>query len=126
MTSLFIFLMKPRTTPEMPSGNPTEIPLKREYFEMIRSGRKRLELRVARPRFRNIVLGSRVTFTCGQDEITVTIKAIRPYGSLEEVIENEYVGRIAPDVPLRQIRERAERLFKKTDIERFGMLVFEF
>jgi ASC-1-like (ASCH) protein len=118
--------MKPRWAPDIQAASSKEIFIKRELLEMIKSGRKTLELRVAFPNFQSICIGDQITFKSSNDEIKVRVTCIRNHKGLGDVMESEDVSKLAPGVPQNQIRHFINRIFKEPDIEKYGLLVFEF
>ena len=118
--------MKPRVTPDIQSEDVKEIYLKQEFLEMIKSGIKTLELRVAFPHFRNVSNGDQIIFRSSNDEVKVKVTDIRNYKSLADVMKSEDISKLAPGVPQGQIRHLAKRIFQEKDIEQYGLLLFEF
>jgi ASC-1-like (ASCH) protein len=112
-------------TPETES--PRTIYVKRQFFEMIRAGTKTLELRVGFPTFREINVGDSITFSSGGGEtVDVEIIGIRPYRSLEEVIQSEDASKIAPGMAPDVLLKEAKRFILAVDVAKRGLLVFEF
>lgn len=101
--------------------------VKRELIENIQMGQKTAELRVAFPSFVSIVPGDRVTFRDGGGEsVSVNITHVRRYADLAQVLAEEDMTRIAPGVPSDELQKLAQSLFSREDIERYGLILFEF
>jgi ASC-1-like (ASCH) protein len=118
--------MKPRLAPDTPTTDSREIYVKQEFLEMIKSGRKTLELRVAFSNFKSICIGDKITFKSRSDEVSVRVTAIRSYKRLGDVMKSEDISKLAPGVPQNQIRHLVNRIFKESEIEKYGLLVFKF
>jgi len=105
----------------------TVIYVSREFFDMIKSGTKTLELRVAFPSFAKLTPGNRVNFSSGSGEqIEVRILAIRNYKTIDDVKTSEDLSRLAPGMTERQLTSAAKRIFKESDIQKHGLLMIEF
>ncbi len=104
-----------------------EIYLKQEFFEFVKSGLKTLEARVAFQSFLNISEGDHVIFKSGQGEsVKVEITGVRQYNNLNEVLQAENISKLAPNMIDEQIQKIGQALFSKSDIEKYGLLIFEF
>jgi len=104
-----------------------KMPIKRQYFEMIRSGEKTLELRIGFPNFAKINIGDNLAFCSGEGEtINAEVTGIRRYSSLREVMENEDVSKIAPQIPKDRLQIEARKVFSKANVASHGLIIFEF
>lgn len=114
--------MRSPETPELRT-----IYTKGEFFEMIRAGRKTLELRVGFPTFKEIGVGEKIVFASGNRQtVGVKVKSLRQYSSLEAVLGSEDIDKLAPGMSPSDIKNAAARLFNPADVTRYGLLVLEF
>ena len=118
--------MKLRNNPESPLEIQKEVSVKQEFLEMIKYGRKTVEVRIAYPDLDGISAGDHIRFRSRRDEVIVRVKAIRRYKSISEVIQNENTAKIAPQVPLAHLRQLARQLFSESHIKIHGLIVIEF
>lgn len=104
-----------------------EIYVKQEFFELIQSGEKTLELRVGSPQFSIISEGDSVIFTSGRGEsIQVTITGIRRYNTIHEILQSEDISRLAPQMTDEDIKRASHSLFKESDGRQYGFLILQF
>ena len=113
--------------PEKINENIREIYLKKEFFELVESGLKTLELRVAFQSFLKISEGDRIIFKSGQgDSVEVEITGVRQYSNINEVLQSENISNLAPNMSDEQIQKISKMLFNESDIKKHGLLIFEF
>jgi len=108
-------------------GLSREIFLTRDFFNLVRSGLKTLELRVAFPSFSRISFGDIVVFSSGRGEkISVKITSVRRYQTLEEILTSEDLTKLAPGMTVETARAAGRSLFKESDIKKHGLLILGF
>lgn len=67
--------------------------LQRQWFELVKSGKKTLELRVASKRFDGI---DQVVFMSYGDKLNAEVKDIRKYASIDEMLAKEKFKQLIP------------------------------
>ena len=113
--------------PENIQEQPREIYLKEQFFELILSGLKTAELRVAFGSFANIKAGDEIIFKSGGGKsVNVEITNIKEYQDLDEVLQSEDVSKIAPNMSAEQIQKIAPTIFSEADVTKYGLVLFEF
>ncbi|OGJ01519.1 hypothetical protein A3G98_00265 [Candidatus Nomurabacteria bacterium RIFCSPLOWO2_12_FULL_37_8] len=99
-------------------------PLLDPLFESVQQGLKTLELRKEQPPFTNVKVADSVILKSRKSEqVKVEIIAIRKYKSLDEVLKNENVEKLAPNTTEEQRRDFAQRMFPDPNVP---LLLFEF
>lgn len=73
-------------------------PIRRQYFNLIRNGRKTVEGRINSHPFNHWEVGQTVEFFCGQDAARCQIVAITAYPSFRAMLEGEGVQACLPNV----------------------------
>lgn len=108
-------------------GGSREFFLTREFFELVRSGTKTLELRVAFPSFLSFAVGDIVTIKSGRNEgIKVKITDIRYYKGLDDVLQAEDISKLAPGISFERLQRMRETLFREVEVKKLGLVVFVF
>ena len=74
------------------------IRVKREFLNLIKAGKKTLEVRVAHPLFKSIRPGQQLRIALRDDEQVVQITDSRRYDSFEQMLDVEDYTRIAPQM----------------------------
>ena len=62
-----------------------------EYFEMIKTGKKKIEIRLLDEKRRKVRIGDTIEFSKRpelKDNITVSVKGIKKYANYEQLVEN--------------------------------------
>ena len=99
--------------------------VKQRFFDMIKSGRKDLEVRVGYDSINKIRVNETICLMTHADALNTGVVAIRRYRTFEAMLEVESYKRIAPDA---HSKEEVLSLFKQIyppDKERLGVIVFE-
>src|SRR5687767_2929506 len=94
-------------------NQPRIIGVSKEFFFSIESGQKTLELRVGFNSFARIKPGQIVEFSALgiKNLIKVRVKEIRKYKTLEEVMADEDIEKIAPGMSREKIDRISEKIF---------------
>lgn len=98
--------------------------VKQDFLDMIRSGRKTLEVRTAYGIVNSIQTGDLVKLASRNDEIIVRIVDVRRYSSIAAMIEKEDAGRIAPGSSAEGV-VRLLRRFYPPKFEKDGIIVLD-
>jgi|SRR3989344_4153999 len=107
--------------------SPGTIFVKRDFFEAIESGRKTLELRLARGQFANIKAGDTRQFrTSGNDSVAVRIVGVRRYASISLVLGSEDMDKLAPGVTQDELSRISQTIFNESDVRKHGLVLIEF
>ena len=99
--------------------------VKKRFFDLIRIGKKDLEVRVGYDTIQKIKTGEKIQMLTHTLTLNVQVKAIRRYKSFEETLEKEDYRRIAPDS---RSKEEVLSLLKSIyppEKEKLGVIVLE-
>ncbi|BAD84244.1 hypothetical protein, conserved, DUF1530 family [Thermococcus kodakarensis KOD1] len=98
--------------------------VKDEYLNFIRSGEKRIEVRVAYPQFRNIRPGDKIIFN---DSIPAVVTEVKKYETFRQVLREEPIKKIFPDEPsFERAVKRFHNLYPKWKENRYGVIAIKF
>ena len=81
-----------------------EMPIYKRYFDLLASGRKTIEVRVAYPSNKRLAAGQLLKFTCRGEVCLTRITRVAHYGTFEEMFDHEDVPAVNPTA------SRAEQL----------------
>jgi ASC-1-like (ASCH) protein len=85
------------------------IAIYKRYFDLIASGEKTIEVRVAYSSMRRITSGQLLRFECREEECVTRVKRVANYQSFDEMFDHEDAAKINPhakrDVQLAEIRK---------------------
>lgn len=99
--------------------------VKPRFINLIRSGRKTLEVRVGYDNINRIQVGERISFISHESSLNIRVKDIRRYLSIENLLANEAWERIAPDITSREGVEKLLKAIYPPDKVQLGMIVLE-
>ena len=71
--------------------------VKKRFFDLILSGRKPLEVRVAYENIKTIVAGERIMLQTNNDSHAIVVRGVRTYPDFEAMLNAEEGEKIAPD-----------------------------
>ncbi|MDV3104416.1 MULTISPECIES: ASCH domain-containing protein [Thermococcus] len=95
-----------------------------EYLEFIRSGEKRIEVRVAYPQLRGIKPGDRIIFN---DSIPAIVTEVKRYETFRQVLREEPIEKIFPDEPsFERALKRFHGMYPKWKENRYGVMAIKF
>ncbi|ASJ00983.1 ASCH domain-containing protein [Thermococcus gorgonarius] len=95
-----------------------------EYLEFIRSGEKRIEVRVAYPQLRGIKPGDRIIFN---DSIPAVVTEVKRYETFRQVLREEPIKKIFPDEPsFERALKRFHGMYPKWKENRYGVMAIKF
>jgi ASC-1-like (ASCH) protein len=99
--------------------------VKPRFINLIRLGRKTLEVRVGYDNINRIQVGERIRFVSHESALDVRIQDVRRYSSIEALLEKEDWAKIAPDLSSgEEVLQLLKRIYPP-DKEALGMVVFE-
>ncbi len=99
--------------------------IKQRFFDLIKSGKKPLEVRVGYDSIKRIRAGEQVNLETHTSRLTVRIAAVRNYGSFEAMLKKESFGKIAPDVSSEaELLDLLKQIYPPNK-EALGVIVFE-
>jgi len=71
--------------------------VKKRFYDLILSGRKPLEVRVAYENIKTIAVGERITLQTSNDSRAIVVRDVRTYSDFETMLKIEEGEKIAPD-----------------------------
>ena len=102
-----------------------EMRVKPRFINLIRSGRKPLEVRVGYENINRIQVGERIRFVSHESMLDVRVNAIRRYPSIGELLKKEAWEKIAPDLSSEDAVLQLLRGIYPPEKEKLGMVVLE-
>ncbi len=95
-----------------------------EYLDMIKSGKKRIEVRVAYPQLRDIKPGDKILFN---NSIPAVVTGVKRYETFRQVLREEPIEKIFPDGPsFERAVKRFHGMYPKWKENRYGVMVIRF
>jgi ASC-1-like (ASCH) protein len=73
-----------------------EMPIYKRYFDLIASGRKTVEVRVAYPSNKRLTAGQLLKFTCRGEECLTRVTRIGHYADFDEMFDHVSVSAVNP------------------------------
>ncbi|MFZ3011650.1 MAG: GNAT family N-acetyltransferase [Minisyncoccia bacterium] len=99
--------------------------VKPRFINLIRAGRKNLEVRVGYDNINRIQAGERIRLISHENTIDVRINAVRRHLSIEALLDNESWEQIAPDLSSKEeVLQLLKRIYPP-EKEKLGIVVFE-
>ena len=99
--------------------------VKPRFINLIRSGRKTLEVRVGYDNINRIQVGERIQFVSHESTLVVRVNAIRRYTSIELLLDKEPWEKIAPDLASKEAVLQLLRQIYPPEKQKLGMVVLE-
>ncbi|MFJ6771468.1 ASCH domain-containing protein [Kitasatospora sp. NPDC091257] len=103
---------------------PRNMPIYRQYFDLIASGEKTVEVRVAYESMKRIRVGDRINFTCRESSCLTRVTRIGKYRTFEEMFGAENVAAVNPKATEAEQLEAIRAIFPPHK-EALGVLTFE-
>jgi ASC-1-like (ASCH) protein len=100
------------------------IRMKQRFLELIRSGKKTLEVRVAYDWIQQILPGERILFQSRDQSQVIVVSDVRRYASFEDMIKVEDPQRIAPGVAAAEVLPLLRKIYPPAR-ESLGVVVLE-
>jgi len=97
---------------------------RKEYFDLIRSGKKTSEVRVGYEHIKTIKKGERIRFFSHCEFVDCIVSGIRKYSTLEDLLNNEEPSKIIPGLQKEEILKRLRDIYPP-ELERLGLILFE-
>lgn len=97
--------------------------IKRVYFEELRSGKKKLEIRVGYPWVKKVHQGDTITFE-NYGENCFLVKRVGIYGSFKEMLEAENVEEVLPGMAFSEALRTLRNIYPKAKEDK-GVYIFE-
>ncbi len=98
--------------------------VREEYLDYIKSGEKRIEVRVAYPQLKGIKPGDKIIFN---DEVPAVVTGVKPYETFRQVLREEPIKKIFPDEPsFERAVKRFHNLYPKWKENRYGVIAIRF
>lgn len=95
-----------------------------EYLEMIKSGKKKIEVRVAYPQLRGIRSKDKILFN---NLIPAEVVGVKSYETFRQVLREEPIKQIFPDEPsFERALKRFHELYPKWKENRYGVIAIRF
>ena len=110
---------------EIGASTMREMRVKPRFINLIRSGRKPLEVRVGYDNINRIQVGERIRFVSHESMLDVRVNAVRRYPSIVALLEREPWEKIAPDLSSKEEVLRLLRGIYPPEKEKLGMVVLE-
>lgn len=99
--------------------------IKQRFFDLIKSGKKPLEVRVGYDSIQRIKVGEQINLETHTSRLTVRVSAVRRYNSFEAMLEKEPFEKIAPDVSSKaELLDLLKRIYPPNK-EALGVIVLE-
>ncbi len=98
--------------------------VREEYLKMIKSGRKKIEVRVAYPQIRGMAPGDKLLFN---NEVPAEVINVKRYETFRQVLRVEPVEKIFPDNPsFETALKRFHGMYPKWKENRYGVIAIRF
>ncbi len=98
--------------------------VREEYLEMIKTGKKKIEVRVAYPQFKNMKPGDKILFN---NEVPAEVINIKKYETFRQVLREEPIEKIFPDNPSFEVAlKRFHGMYPKRKENRYGVIAIRF
>jgi ASC-1-like (ASCH) protein len=94
------------------------------YLSMIRSGRKKIEVRVAYDHIKTIRSGDVIKLVAGIEKVVRQVREVRHYTSIDELLEHEDVAEVLPGLKRDEALQRLREIYPP-EKERLGIIVFD-
>ncbi|TSC69025.1 MAG: hypothetical protein G01um101470_1089 [Parcubacteria group bacterium Gr01-1014_70] len=100
----------------------------KDIFEMIRSGKKRVETRTATAKYRNISSGNSVMFVCGSERFKKIVSKASHFKTIRAMLRVYKIPDIMPSLKSEQELRKAYYSYPnyKIKIQKFGLMAWEF
>ena len=95
-----------------------------EYLEMIKSGKKKIEVRVAYPQIKGIKPKDKILFN---DLVPAEVISVKRYETFRQVLREEPIEKIFPDNPsFEKALGRFHEMYPKWKENRYGVIAIKF
>jgi len=99
----------------------------RAIYDLIKSGKKKIETRVAGPKYQNIKDGDLIVFKCGKDSFERLAKKVRKFNSIDQMLKSYNFKDINPLVNTAEELKIMYNSFPgyTQKLEKYGIIAFE-
>ncbi len=94
------------------------------YLDMIKSGKKTLEIRVAYDHIKRIKRDDQIRLISGSDQVFCRVCDVRRYQSFDQMLKHEDAGRALPGLKPREVLQRLREIYPP-DKEHLGVVVLD-
>ncbi len=98
--------------------------IQNRYLDMIKSGEKTLEIRVAYDHLKRIKRGDRIRLVSNSDETVRRVRDVRRYPNLDRMLKQEDVEQALPGLKRSEALERLREIYPP-DKEQLGIIVLD-
>ena len=99
----------------------------REIYELIKSGKKKVETRAGGPKYQNIQKGDVIVLKCGKSKFERTVAEVRKFKSVNGMLRRYKPSDIHPDIQSAEELINLYHSFPGYDqrLKKHGIMVFE-
>jgi len=99
----------------------------RAVYDLIKSGRKKLETRAGGPRYQHIKKGDTVVLKCGKDSFEKTVTKVHKFKSVKEMLKRHKPSEIDPRFQSAEELIALYHSFPNYDerLKKYGVIAFE-
>ena len=99
----------------------------RNIYDFIENGQKKVETRVAGPRYKNIKDGDTIVFKCGKDRFERFAKKVKKFKSVDKMLKVYKLKDINPSVnTIKELKAMYDSFSGyKEKIKKYGIIAFE-
>lgn len=101
-----------------------------DVFEIVKNGKKNVEVRLYDKKRENLVVGGKIVFLKRPDEVEeihAVVTNIRFFNSIEELLDNYPMERLFLENYTKDMfKELLERFYSKEDQDKYGFIAIEF
>ena len=98
--------------------------VKQRFLDLIKQGKKTLEVRVGYGNIKTIKPGERIRLASRTQTQVIRVREVRRYSKFDEMMESEEAGRIAPGLPKQEVLRLLKDIYPP-DKERLGVIVLD-
>jgi len=108
------------------SGTIRSLRVQSRYLAEIKSGQKKLEIRVAYDHIKKIRIGDliRLVSTSTSDQVVRRVRNVRRYVSIDQMLKHEDIEQVLPGLKADEARQRLRQIYPR-DKERLGIVVLD-
>ena len=99
----------------------------RDIFQQIKDGQKKVETRVAGPRYKNITAGDGIILICGKSKLSKKVKKATLFKSISAMLKKYKVKDIMPNIANQKEMEEIYYSFSgyRAKIKKHGLIAIE-
>ncbi len=100
------------------------VTIKQEYLEMIKDGKKTLEIRVGYPNILSTHIQDQLLLVSGPERQVVIVKDIRKYNAFETMLEKEDYNKVIPGLSKEDVLRKLKEIYPH-EKESLGVIVID-